>query len=85
MATKEEILSIFTTNDGAWYAYKEGMQEGYNAAFQSLRNRAAIEAMGRLIGMGRDDGYKYSPSEVADYAVHYADALVKALKRKMEE
>lgn len=82
MATKEEILSIFTTTDGAWYAYKEGTQEGYNAAFQSLRNQAAIEAMGRLIDMGRDD---YSPSEVADYAVHYADALVEALKRKMEE
>ena len=83
MATKEEILSIFTTNDGAWYAYKEGLQEGYNAAFQSIRNQAAIEAMGRLIG--RDEDYKYSPSEVADYAVHYADALVKALKRKTEE
>ena len=38
MATKEEILSIFDSKEGAWWAYKEGIQTGYNEAFNSLRN-----------------------------------------------
>ena len=50
--------------------------------WQDVRERAAIAAMGQLIGMGRDDGYKYSPLEVANYAVMYADALVEQLKKK---
>lgn len=48
--------------------------------WQDVRERAAIAAMGQLIGMGRDDGYKYSPSEVANYAVVYANALIEKLK-----
>ena len=50
--------------------------------WQDVRERAAIIAMGQLIGMGRDDGYKYSPLEVANYAAVYADELIKELKKK---
>ena len=50
--------------------------------WQDVRERAAIAAMGQLIGMGRDDGYKYSPSEVANYAVVYANELIEELKKK---
>ena len=50
--------------------------------WQDVRERAAITAMGQLIGMGRDDGYKYSPSEVANYAVVYANELIEQLKKK---
>lgn len=50
--------------------------------WEQLRHQAAIAAMGQLIGMGRDDGYKYSPSEVANYAVGYANALVEQLKKE---
>lgn len=50
--------------------------------WQDVRERAAIIAMGQLIGMGRDDGYKYSPSEVANYAVVYANKLIEELKKK---
>lgn len=49
--------------------------------WQDVRERAAIAAMGQLIGMGRDDGYKYSTSEVANYAVGYANALIEELKK----
>lgn len=50
--------------------------------WQDVRERAAIAAMGQLIGMGRDDGYKYSPSEVANYAVVYANELIERLKKE---
>lgn len=50
--------------------------------WQDVRERAAIAAMGQLIGMGRDDGYKYSPSDVANYAVVYANALIEELKNQ---
>lgn len=50
--------------------------------WQDVREKAAIAAMGKLIGMRRDDGYKYSPSEVANYAVVYANALIEELKKK---
>jgi hypothetical protein len=50
--------------------------------WQDVRERAAIAAMGQLIGTGRDDGYKYSPLEVANFAVVYANALVEQLKKK---
>lgn len=53
--------------------------------WQDVRERAAIAAMGQLIGIGRDDGYKYSPSEVVNYAVVYADALIEELKRNNYE
>ena len=47
-----------------------------------FRMEAAKDAMCQLIGMGRDDGYKYSPEEVAHYAIVYADELIKQLKEK---
>lgn len=45
MATKEEILSTFKSEEGAQFAYKEGVQTGYYEAYNSLRNQAAIAAM----------------------------------------
>lgn len=60
----------------------EPMENTTNEHWQDVRERAAIAAMGQLIGMGRDDGYKYSPSEVANYAVVYANALIEKLKNQ---
>ena len=48
--------------------------------WEAFRREAAKDAMCQLIGMGRDDGYKYSPEEVAHYAIVYADELIKALR-----
>lgn len=50
--------------------------------WSSFRREAAKDAMCQLIGMGRDDGYMYSPEEVAHYAIIYADALIAKLKEK---
>ena len=47
-----------------------------------FRREAAKDAMCAMIGMGRDDGYKYSPHEVAHYAIVYADELIKQLKEE---
>ena len=58
------------------------LAESEDEYWQDVRERAAIAAMGQLIGMGRDDGYKYSPSEVANYAVVYANELIEELKKK---
>ncbi len=65
-------------------------EEGYNQAikdldnfdWQAFRREAAKDAMCQLIGMGRDDGYKYSPEEVASYAIVYADELIRQLQEK---
>ena len=65
-------------------------EEGYNQVikdldnfdWQAFRREAAKDAMCQLIGMGRDDGYKYSPEEVANYAIVYADELIKQLQEK---
>ena len=51
-----------------------------NTDWESFRRDASKGAMCVLIGMGRDDGYKYSPHEVARYAIVYADELIKQLK-----
>lgn len=48
----------------------------------SFRREAAKVFASRLIGMGRDDGYKYSPAEVVGYAIVYADELVKQLRNE---
>lgn len=48
--------------------------------WDEFRREAAKVAMCQLIGMGRDDGYKYSPDEVAHYAIVYADELIRQLK-----
>lgn len=52
METKEEILSTFNSKEGAWFAYREGVQTGYNEAYNSLRNQAAIAAMQGVILKG---------------------------------
>lgn len=74
MATKEEILSAFTSKESAWFAYKEGVQTGYNEAYNSLRNQAAIAAMQGLVN--RHDSYE----TIAKLAVEQADALINELK-----
>jgi len=76
MKTKEEILNTFVGSEGAWWAYKEGIQTGYNEAFNSLRNQAAIAAMQGIISNNR---YNVSTDMVAKMAVKYADALIKEL------
>lgn len=86
MATKEEILNTFTSKDAAWYAYREGLQYGYNEAIHSLRNQAAIAAMQAIIPgnndryMGFDAKVKYR--KAAFEAVGYADALIAQLMKK---
>lgn len=80
MATKEEILSVFNFKDAAWFAYKEGIQTGYNEAYNSLRNQAAIAAMqGVMNFFGSID---YNKETIAKLAVEQADALIEALKKK---
>jgi hypothetical protein len=78
MATKEEILNTFTSKEGAWFAYREGMQIGYNEAFNSIRNQAAIAAMQGMLSnpnscLAEGDTYP-------KIAVAYADELIKQLK-----
>jgi hypothetical protein len=80
MATKEEILNTFTSKEGAWFAYREGMQIGYNEAFNSIRNQAAIAAMQGMLSnpnscLAEGDTYP-------KIAVAYADKLIKQLKEK---
>lgn len=80
MATKEEILGTFNSKEGAWFAYKEGMQVGYNEALYSLRNQAAIAAMqGVMNFFGSID---YNRETIAKLAVEQADALIDELKKK---
>ena len=80
MATKEEILSTFGSKEGAWWAYKEGMQIGYNEAFNSLRNQAAIAAMqGVMNFFGSID---YNKETIAKLAVEQADALIEELRKE---
>ena len=84
MATKEEILSTFDSKEGAWWAYKEGIQIGYNEAFNSLRNQAAIAAMQGFITNGivdsgnREDNLRFLTAT----SVKVADALIEELKKK---
>ena len=83
MATKEEILSTFDSKEGAWFAYKEGIQVGYNEAFNSLRNQAAIAAMQSIIvkcNINTIDSKTYKM--VSQVAVEQADALIEKLKKK---
>ena len=80
MATKEEILGTFTSKEGAWFAYREGMQVGYNEAFNSLRNQAAVAAMqGVMNFFGSID---YNRETIAKLAVEQADVLIEELKKK---
>lgn len=95
MATKEEILNTFNSEEGAWWAYKEGMRVGYNEALYSLKNQAAIAAMqGTITLLGSSDRYAFNqivaegyignektyPKEIAQFSVACANALVEELK-----
>lgn len=80
MTTKEEILGTFNSKEGAWFAYNEGIRVGYNTAYNSLRNQAAIAAMQGLLSnsaMRLEEGDTYPK-----VAVMYANALVEELKKK---
>lgn len=80
MKTKEEILSTFKSEEGAWFAYREGVQTGYYEAYNSLRNQAAIAAMqGIMDFFGTLD---YNRGLIAKLAVEQADALIEQLKKK---
>lgn len=79
MATKEEILSTFKSEEGAWFAYREGVQTGYNEAYNSLRNQAAIAAMQGV--MNFFDRIYYNKETIARLAVELADALIEELKK----
>lgn len=75
MATKEEILSAFD--------FKEGVQVGYNEAFNSLRNQAAIAAMQSFIGkLNINTRDSADCKTIAMLAVEQADALIDKLKEK---
>lgn len=77
--TQEEILSTFKSEEGAWFAYREGVQTGYNEAYNSLRNQAAIAAMqGVMNCFGNID---YNKETFARLAVEQADALIEELKK----
>lgn len=79
MVTKKEILDTFKSEEGAWFAYREGVQTGYNEAFNSLRNQAAIAAMqGVMKFYGR---IYYNKEAIARLAVEQADALIEELKK----
>ena len=81
MATKEEILSTFTSKEAARFAYKEGVQTGYNEAYNSLRNQAAIAAMqGVMNFFGSID---YNKETIAKLAVEQADALIAELRKEI--
>lgn len=47
MKTKEEIDATF--KDAPYYAYKEGLQEGFHESFNSIRTQAAIAAMQSIL------------------------------------
>ena len=79
MATKEEILSTFDSKEGAWWAYKEGMQVGYNEAFNSLRNQAAIAAMQGFLSR---QTYKADLTTLAKDSLTLANYLIKELKNE---
>ena len=82
MATKEEILSTFKFEEGAWFAYKEGVQTGYNEAYNSLRNQAAIAAMQSFIGKFNINIRDSADCEkITKLAIEQADALIKELKK----
>jgi hypothetical protein len=83
MRTKEEILSGFNSKDAAWWAYREGVQTGYNEAYYALRNQAAIAAMQGMVSCGEGAfSYKGIIDDIAKSAVDYADSLIEELKKK---
>ena len=82
MSTKEEILSAFNSKEGAWWAYREGIQIGYNEALNSLRNQAAIAAMQGLLCAQSYEADRSKLNMVAKDAISIADALIEELRKK---
>lgn len=76
MKTKEEILNTFNIQEGAYWAYREGVQEGYNEAISSLRNQAAIAAMQGLLANPNKAG---NIKDFTKVAIEYANELVEEL------
>lgn len=76
MKTKEEILNTFNIQEGAYWAYREGLQEGYNKAISSLRNQAAIAAMQGLAANPNKAG---NIKDFTKVAIEYANELVEEL------
>lgn len=84
-----EVVEVHNTTTG-WASdnlnltrfFKESDLDFDYCEWEDFRRESAKMAMGQLIGMGRDDGYKYSPEEVAHYAIIYADELIKQLKEE---
>lgn len=83
MKTQEEVIRQHAVDPISIYKiYQEGYQDRELDDWDAFRREAAKDAMCALIGMGRDDGYKYSPQEVARYAIVYSDELIKQLKEE---
>lgn len=83
MKTQEEVIRQHAVGPiNIYKIYQEGYQDRELDDWDAFRRDAAKDAMCALIGMGRDDGYKYSPHEVARYAIVYADELIKQLKEE---
>lgn len=80
MKTKEEILSTFNTPEGAYWAYRQGLQEGFANMQNALRNQAAIAAMQGTITILSSSNR--IPKEIAEFAVACADALIEELKKQ---
>ena len=84
-----EVVEVHNTTTG-WASDNLNTTRFFNGSeldfdyreWEIFRREAAKDVMCRLIGMGRDDGYKYSPEEVAHYAIVYADELIKQLKEE---
>ena len=82
MSTKEEILSAFNSKEGAWWAYREGIQIGYNEALNSLRNEAAIAAMQGLLCAPSHEVDRSKLNMIAKDAISISDTLIEELKKK---
>ena len=88
MSTKEEILSAYVSEEGAWWAYCEGVQTGYKEAYDSLRNQAAIAAMQGILSheyyVTDNRMRKYSRKQQIEAAVDYANLLMEELKKNLD-
>lgn len=89
MKTKEEILSTFNTPEGAYWAYRQGLQEGFADMQNALRNQAAIAAMTAIIPTQKgnymmcESHLKYR--DCAIEAIKYADSLVEKILEELKK
>lgn len=89
MKTKEEVLNIFNTPEGAYWAYREGLQEGFADMQNALRNQTAIAAMQGILSNTDTINQYYNEHKehgtiievVVNASVTYADALIKELNK----